>query len=119
MEIDSSINPSYVEIYDSATSNDKYNELLESYEILSLDNDKLIKLVLDRSYSKRIHHFEQLQVTYQPDKIELEVIIKFFYWKIPKHAIIFDMGFSELQFKNMVMIFEKHLKLRNKENIRD
>ena len=37
MEIDSSINPSYVGIYDSATSNDKYNELLESYEISSLE----------------------------------------------------------------------------------
>ena len=78
MEIDSSINLSYVGMYDSATSNDQYNELLESYEILSLDNDKLIKLILDRSYSKRIHHFEQTQITYQPDKIELEVISKFF-----------------------------------------
>ena len=78
MEIDSSINPSFVGMYDSATSNDKYNELLESYETLSLDNDKLIKLVLGRSYSKRIHHFEQPQITYQPDKIELEVISKIF-----------------------------------------
>ena len=118
MEIDSSINPSSVGIYDSASSNDKYNEPLESYEISSHDNDKLIKLILGWSYSKNNHHFEQPQITYQPEKIELEVIRKFFYWKIPKPAIIFDMGISELQFKNIVEIFEKHLKLRNKANMK-
>ena len=31
MEIYSSINPSNFGIYDSATSNDKYNELLDSF----------------------------------------------------------------------------------------
>ena len=101
------INSSYVEIYNLTMSNDKYNKLLESYDILSLDNNKLIKLILDRSYSKSNHQYEQPQITYQLDKIELKVIHTFFYLRINRSAIIFDIGISEFQFKNIVKISEK------------